>query len=77
MHIEILDRKQFEQITDLYKLKERRDLDLGHADKLIKPFDLTASTFVFNILTICGLKNRVDFLVHGSIIDFDDIDHGW
>lgn len=73
MNIEIFDRDRFNTIINLYSLSNRSDMDIGYADKLISLFCPEAATAMFNILSICGMKNGVDYLVHGSIMDFDGI----
>ncbi|RTK99322.1 MAG: hypothetical protein EKK57_09815 [Proteobacteria bacterium] len=73
MSIEVFDRQKFNTIINIYGLDNRDDLDIGYADKLFTLFCPEAATHVFNILGICGMRNGVDYLVHGSIMDFDGI----
>lgn len=76
MYIEILtSREDFNKIIDLYELNKNIDLDIGYSDQALSPFSIVGAEYVLNVLRVAGLRKGVDYLIHGSLTDFDDQDH--
>ncbi len=55
-----------------FELDKHKGLDIGYEDKLFTPYCKESFLYIWNSLSLAGYTKDIDFLVAGSIIDFND-----